>query len=194
LFSFNGNATNEFYKASFDLLLKSPRGLILDLRNNSGGYLQVANDLSGWFLEKGDVITKERFKSGNTRDFRANGNGAWTNVPVVLLANGGSASASEILIGAVKYHHPNVTVVGETTFGKGTVQEVETLKDGSKIKVSIAEWLTPANESINENGIDPDIEVKIEEEDTKVDPQLEKALEIIKEKSKDVKTIPTLIL
>ncbi|HMB17353.1 MAG TPA: S41 family peptidase [Candidatus Paceibacterota bacterium] len=194
LFSFNGNAVSEFYQASFDLLLKSPKGLILDLRNNSGGYLQVANQLSGWFLDKGDIITKEKFRSGETRNFKARGNGAWSNIPIVLLVNSGSASASEILVGAVKYHHSNVTVVGETTFGKGTVQEVETLKDGSKIKVSVAEWLTPDDKSINENGIDPDVEVKIKDSDTKTDPQLQKALEIIREKSKDVKSIPTLIL
>ena len=195
LFSFNGNASSEFYKASFNLLLKAPRGLIFDLRNNSGGYLEVANNITGWFVNRGVLITKERLRSGKTRDFNANGNSAWNNIPIVLLINNGSASASEILVGAVKYHHPNVTVVGETTFGKGTVQEVETLENGSKIKVSIAEWLTPSGKSINENGIDPDVEIKIDEDtEPDTDPQLEKALEIIREKSKDVKSIPTIIL
>lgn len=194
--NFNANAASEFYKASFDLLIKAPRGLILDLRNNSGGYLEVANNITGWFLERGDIITKEKFRSGNTRNFTANGNAAWSKVPVVILANGGSASASEILIGAVKYHHSDATIVGETTFGKGTVQEIETLEDGSEVKVSVAEWLTPSGKSINENGIDPDVEVKISEEDieNEIDSQFQKALEIIREKSKDVKSIPTIIL
>jgi len=195
LYSFNGNAPSEFFKASADLLIKSPRGLILDLRNNSGGYLEVANNLAGWFLERGDVITKEKFRSGDSREFTANGNGAWRKVPVVVLANGGSASASEILIGAIKHHHPNSTVVGKTTFGKGTVQEIETLEDGSKVKVSVAEWLTPTGKSINDNGIDPDVEIEIPDDvEEGEDPQMKKALEIIKEKSKDVKTIPTLVL
>jgi carboxyl-terminal processing protease len=195
LYSFNGNAVSEFYKASFNTLIKAPKGLILDLRNNSGGYLEVANNITGWFLERGDLITEEKFHSGESRKFTANGNSAWVNIPVVILANGGSASASEILVGAVRHHHPDITVIGETTFGKGTVQEIETLSDGSEVKISVAEWLTPSGESINKNGIEPDIEVKITEEDIEKerDSQLEKALEVIREKSKNIKSIPTII-
>jgi carboxyl-terminal processing protease len=194
-YSFNGNAVPEFYKASFNTLIKAPKGLILDLRNNSGGYLEVANNITGWFLERGDLITEEKFHSGESRKFTANGNSAWGNIPVVILANGGSASASEILVGAVRHHHPDITVIGETTFGKGTVQEIETLSDGSEVKISVAEWLTPSGESINKNGIKPDIEVKITEEDIEKerDSQLEKALEVIREKSKNIKSIPTII-
>ena len=107
--------------------------------------------------------------------------GALKRMPIVVLVNGGSASASEILAGALRDNR-GATIVGEKTFGKGTVQEIQALRDGSSVKVSIAEWLTPKGEQINKKGLTPDIEVKLTDEDTeqKRDPQLEKAIEILK--------------
>ena len=195
LYSFNSNAPSLFYKASFSALLKGVRGLVLDLRDNTGGFLEVANNIAGWFLERGDVIVQEKFPSGETHNFYANGNGAWRHLPLVVIVNGGSASASEIVVGAVR-DHLGATIVGEKTFGKGTVQEVENLADGSKLKISVAEWLTPNGTKIEGEGITPDVEVELTDEDIEAeqDPQLEKALEIIREQAKDIETIQTFLL
>lgn len=195
LYSFNANAPQFFYKASFEALLQGPKGLILDLRNNSGGFLDVANNIAGWFLNRGDLIVQEKFPSGRTHDFIARGNGAWGKIPVVILVNGGSASASEILAGALR-DHLGAVLVGEKTFGKGTVQEVETLSDGSKIKISVAEWVLPSGKIIEGEGLEPDVVVEITEEDVENerDPQFEEALRIIREKSAAVQSIPTLVL
>ena len=111
------------------------------------------------------------------------------------MVNGGSASASEILAGALR-DQVDATLVGEKTFGKGTVQEVVNLKDGSKLKISVAEWITAKGGIINEVGLDPDVEVKFTDEDIEAgrDPQFEAALELIKEKTKDIKSIQTILL
>ena len=130
-------------------------------------------------------VVKERFREGDIRELRANGNSAFRNLPVVILVNGGSASASEILAGALRDQR-GAKLIGTKTFGKGTVQEIENLKDGSTLKVSIAEWLTPNGGIINKKGLEPDIEIKISDEDieNKKDPQFEKALEVIKSEIK----------
>mgnify|MGYP000315349846 CR=1 FL=1 len=195
LYNFNANAPQAFYKASFDLLMQGSRGLVLDLRGNSGGYLEVANNIAGWFLKRGSLIVTERFPNGEDRRFHANGGGAWGRTPVVLLVDGSSASASEIVAGALR-DQLGVTIVGEKTFGKGTVQEMETLSDGSKVKISVAEWVTPEGYTINESGIEPDVKVPVTAEDIEAgnDPQLEKAVEILKEQAKDVEVIQTIVL
>lgn len=194
LYNFNANAAKTFQKASFELLFSGARGLILDLRNNSGGFLEIANNLAGWFLERGEIVVVERFSSGETKNFVAAGNNAWKGLPVVILVNQGSASASEILAGALK-HHIGAPLVGETTFGKGTVQQLKSLRDGSTLKISIAEWITPGGESISDNGIEPDYVVELTEEDIELgeDPQFDKALEIMKEKAKNIESIPRLV-
>jgi carboxyl-terminal processing protease len=185
LYNFNASAPELFYQAALTALLKGIDGIVLDLRNNPGGFLEVGNNIASWFLERGQVIVRERFSANNFRDFRAGGNSALKDLPVVVLVNGGSASASEIVAGAMRDNR-HVKIIGEKTFGKGTVQEVETLADGSSLKVSIAEWLTPAGHEINKKGIEPDFEVKMNEEDIKAgrDPQLAKALEILKNEIK----------
>jgi len=182
LFSFNQNAPVLFYRAALTTLLGNARGMVLDLRNNPGGFLEVANNLAGWFLEKGDIIVTERFRNGDEIIFRANGNSALKGLPLVILINKGSASASEILAGALRDHY-GVKLVGEQSFGKGTVQELFSLKDDSRLKVTVANWLLPGGDTIEENGLKPDVEVKLTEEDIDAgkDPQLEKALEILKE-------------
>ncbi|MBI1838714.1 MAG: S41 family peptidase, partial [Candidatus Colwellbacteria bacterium] len=182
LYNFNGNTGLVFYKTMMDALSKGGiRGIVLDLRNNPGGYLDIAVDLAGWFLEKGDIVAKERFADGQERIFKANGNKALKGIPLVALINGGSASASEILAGALKVNR-GIKLIGEKSFGKGTVQELQELKDGSTLKITIANWLLPDNSMIEKIGLTPDVEIKLTDEDfeAKKDPQLDKALEILR--------------
>ena len=178
--NFNANASSLFYQAAFATLLEGADGMVLDLRNNPGGFLDVAVNLAGWFLDRGDIVVKERFYSGEEKIFRANGNGALKDLPVVILVNGGSASAAEILAGALRDNR-GVKIIGEKTFGKGTVQEIENLKDGSTLKISIAAWLTPDGHEIEKKGLEPDVEVKLIEEDVEKgkDSQFEKAIEVL---------------
>lgn len=180
LHNFNANVPSLFYQASLSALTNGVSGVVLDMRNNPGGFLDVATNLAGWFLKKGDVVVTERFASGAEQKLRASGNSAFMNVPIVVLVNGGSASASEIIAGALRDNRGS-TLIGEKTFGKGSVQEVENLKDGSTVKISIAEWRTPAGTVINKKGLSADIEIK-PKDDAKNDEQLEKALAVITEK------------
>lgn len=181
LYSFNENAPLAFYKAALPALLSGAKGIILDLRDNPGGYLDAATNIAGWFLKSGDVVTREEFSSGDQIILKAQGNSALADLPVVVLVNGGSASASEILAGALRDNR-QIKIIGETTFGKGTVQELKKFNDGSEMKVSIAQWLLPNGETIDKKGITPDIIVKLTQEDVDAgkDPQLDKAMEIIK--------------
>lgn len=185
LFSFNENAPFLFYRAALTALLGQAKGMVLDLRNNPGGFLEVSVNLAGWFLDKGQVVVTEKFRSGEETVFRADGTAALKKIPLVILINKGSASASEILAGALRDHY-GVKLVGEKSFGKGTVQELFALKDDSKLKITVANWLLPKGQTIEENGLMPDFEVKLTEEDinNKKDPQLEKALEILREEIK----------
>lgn len=179
--SFNENASQIFFDASRGLLEKGLNGLILDLRDDPGGYLEVAVDIAGWFLDKGETVAIQEFKNDERKEFRAYGNGIYRKIPVVVLVNGGSASASEILAGALRDHH-GAPLVGEKTFGKGTVQELKPLKDGSQLKLTIAHWLTPKGTLIDKEGIKPDYEIKLTDDDIKKgkDPQLEQAKIVMK--------------
>jgi carboxyl-terminal processing protease len=181
LYNFNANAPQLFYQAALSALLRGIDGMVLDLRNNPGGFLDVSINIAGWFLDRGQVVVRERFSPQDYKDLRANGNGALKDLPLVLIVNAGSASASEILAGALRDSR-GVKIIGEKTFGKGTVQEVDDLKDGSSLKISIAEWLTPAGHEINKKGITPDFEVKPNDKDAEEgkDPQLDKALEVLR--------------
>ena len=185
LYNFYENAPFLFYQAAVKTALKNPKGMILDLRNNPGGYLEVAVNLAGWFLNSGDIVVAEEFRSGKKDEFKANGNGFFKDIPMVALINEGSASASEILAGALRDNR-NIKLIGKKSFGKGTVQELQQLKDGSSIKITIAHWLMPNGGLIDKNGIIPDYDINITEEDAKngKDPQLEKAMEILKSQIK----------
>jgi len=180
LYSFNANAERLLHEALFVPLANgSIRGIVLDLRDNPGGYLEVAADLAGWFLERGQVVVREVGRGGKVQaEFRANGNTALADIPLVVLVNGGSASAAEILAGTLRDNR-GVTLVGETTFGKGTVQQLEELSDGSSVKLTIAHWVLPKGHILEEEGLVPDVEVVLTEADVeaKRDPQLEKAIE-----------------
>ncbi|MBS3903448.1 MAG: S41 family peptidase [Anaplasmataceae bacterium] len=182
--SFNGNANQLFFKAMSETLSKDGvKGIVLDLRNNPGGFLEIAVDMAGWFVDSGKVIVTEKGLDHETA-YKSRGNGALKEIPLVILINKGSASASEILAGALR-HHKQTPLIGETTFGKGTVQQLKELRDGSSIKLTIAHWVLPDGTIIEKNGIKPDFEVTLTEEDQKnnKDPQLEKAISIIKEKT-----------
>jgi len=142
--------------------------------------LSEANYITALWVPNGENIVLERFSDGREVVYKSKGSSALKNYPTVLLINGGSASGSEILAGALK-DLDLATLIGEKTFGKGSVQELKHLPDGSALKVTIAEWLTPLGNSINEVGIDPDIEVELTAEDylEEKDPQLDKAIEVL---------------
>ena len=182
IYNFSANASSLFYQAALSALLQGAHGVVLDLRGDPGGFLEVAQDIAGWFLPRGDVVVKEKLRSGDENVLRADGNAALAHMPVVVLVDGGSASASEILSGALRDDR-NIKLVGEKTFGKGSVQEVQTMRDGSSLKVTIAEWLTPNGHTINKVGLTPDITVPLTDQDVQSgkDPQYDKAIEIIQQ-------------
>ena len=181
LHNFNAHAEQLFAKAVNDGLNQNIKGVVMDVRNNPGGYLDVAVNMAGWFLERGDVVVRQKFATGPESTEKARGNEALLKLPVVMLINAGSASASEILAGALRDIR-NIKLVGEKSFGKGSVQELDLLTDGSTLKITIAHWLTPNGTVIDQNGLEPDYKVKITEDDIKKDrdPQLDKAIEVLK--------------
>ncbi|PIR41750.1 MAG: peptidase S41, partial [Candidatus Yanofskybacteria bacterium CG10_big_fil_rev_8_21_14_0_10_37_15] len=142
IFSFNQTVDSEFKKASEEILKSDAEGIVLDLRNNPGGLLDSSVNLAGWFMDKNKIVVSEVFGDGRKNDFKSNGNGALKSYPLVVLINGGSASASEILAGAL-HDNNRVRLVGVKSFGKGSVQELQKYSDGSSLKVTIAKWLTP---------------------------------------------------
>ena len=180
IYSFAGNLSDEFVGTVKNILAQQPKGIILDLRNNPGGYLETAVDVASYFLQKGDIVAIEDFGNGEKDNYRSHGYRYLESFPTVVLINRGSASASEILAGALR-DNIGTEIVGEKSYGKGSIQQLEKLAGGSSIKVTIAKWLTPSGISIQENGIEPDHVVEITAEDIENldDPQLEKAIEII---------------
>ncbi|MEK9154962.1 MAG: S41 family peptidase [Patescibacteria group bacterium] len=182
LYNFYENAPFLFYQSAIKTALSNPKGIILDLRNNPGGYLEASVNLAGWFLSPGQPVVTEEFRSDENQTFTARGSGLFKNMPMVILVNQGSASASEILAGALKDNR-GIKIIGKKSFGKGTVQELQSMRDNSVMKITIAHWLTPKGQIIEKNGIAPDYEVELTDEDIKngKDPQLEKAIEVLKE-------------
>lgn len=177
LYEFTADAGTKFGEAVRDLP-KDTQAIVLDVRNNPGGFLEVAVDIAGWFVPRGSTVVREVERDGTVTTFEARGPGTLVDMPVVVLQNAGSASASEILAGALRDLR-KAPLVGQVSFGKGTVQEVRDLPGGggASIKVTVAEWLTPNGKQINEIGLDPDTAVE-NDEDPKVDEQLQKALEV----------------
>jgi carboxyl-terminal processing protease len=151
-------------------------GIIIDLRNNPGGYLDTSVSFSNLFLKKGAVVLKEVDKNGQITEYKANNETSVPNLPIVILVNNGSASAAEIVAGAMKDNH-RAEIIGEKTFGKGSVQQLEPLTGGAALKVTIAKWLTPAGSEINQVGLSPDVTIGLTEQDKsqRTDAQLEKA-------------------
>jgi len=175
---FTRNTANELNKEIDEILINNPRGIVLDLRNNPGGYLDVAVDVASRFIPKGKTVVIEESKDEKEALVSLGGD-RLGNLPVVVLVNEGSASASEILAGALR-DDKGAKLVGAKTYGKGLVQELEELKNGSSLKVTVAKWLTPNEVDINKNGLEPDVKVEMDADDyeNNRDPQLEKALEL----------------
>jgi len=181
IYQFDEVLPSDFRKASLEILSSPAKKIVLDLRGNPGGYLEVSQQIAGWFLQPGQIVTIENFgKDKEQKLYKSDGNANLESYPLVVLIDQGSASASEILAGALRDNR-GIKLIGEKSFGKGSVQTVINLKGGSSLKVTIAKWLTPKGNSISEVGLEPDIKISITDKDieAKKDPQLDKALEII---------------
>ncbi|MDP3985939.1 MAG: S41 family peptidase [Candidatus Veblenbacteria bacterium] len=172
--------TDQRFRAAWqDLKAQGANAIILDLRNNPGGFLDQAIALASHWAAEG-VVVKEQLPEQGFQDYHSVGPGDLAEVPTVVLVNGGSASASEIVTGALQ-DWQLATVVGEKTFGKGSVQDLQEFPDGSAVKLTIAKWFTPKERSIDQTGLTPDIVVERTREDIEADkdPQLERAMELL---------------
>lgn len=183
IYNFGEHVTEEFEKAIKEFKKSGSQDMLLDLRGNPGGYLEAAVDISSYFVPKGKTIVSEDLvKKGSKQVHTSYGYTELKDLKnVVVLVDGGSASASEILAGALR-DHGVAKIVGVKTFGKGSVQELLPMKEGTSLKVTIARWLTPSGGTIDKNGIEPDVEVKreIDEKNPKYDNQLEKAISVLR--------------
>lgn len=184
LYSFTGNSPSLFRNALREFVASGTDKLVLDLRNNPGGYLDAAVDMASWFLPAGKVVAREDFGAAKSEQvYRSHGYDVFNeNLKMAILINQGSASASEILAGALR-EHGIATIVGEKSFGKGSVQELVPLAHGgASLKITVAKWLTPNGKSLTGNGLEPDVAVKADPDAKAGDPdaQLERAAAVLK--------------
>lgn len=178
LLKFGADTGSEWEKAVSQVVKsRQVKGIVLDLRNNPGGYLQGAVDIASEFLKNGSTVVIEEEANGVRTEFKVESLGKLVNVPTVVLINQGSASASEILAGALRDVR-GIKLVGEVTFGKGTIQEPRQVDGGAGLHITIARWLTPSGFWVNEKGLDPDIKIE-DNTDTSEDEQLLKAIELL---------------
>jgi carboxyl-terminal processing protease len=178
--TFGDKTTRELDAVVKELLGQNPKGVIIDLRNNPGGYLTASVEVASEFIKDG-VILYEQYGNGNRDVYNARGNGRMTEIPIVVLINEGSASASEIVAGALQ-DYGRATLVGKQSYGKGSVQNrVPLSNDMGAARVTIAKWLTPNERAIDGVGLTPDVIVEMTEEDyaNERDPQLDKAVEVL---------------
>jgi carboxyl-terminal processing protease len=184
-YSFTQNSSELFRGALQKFIDSGSHKLILDMRGNPGGYLDSAVNIGSWFIDEGKVIVSEDFEGNSkTIEYRSHGPRIFTDkLPFVILVDGGSASAAEILAGALQ-EYGVATLVGQKTFGKGSVQELINITDTTSLKVTVAKWLTPNGKSISSQGLDPDVLVPYTQKDidAKKDPQMDKAVEILQAK------------
>jgi carboxyl-terminal processing protease len=188
LAEFGEHTSDELKQALTEVMANNPNGLILDLRNNGGGYLTTAIGVASEFFDSGKVIMYEQFSDGSRQTYTSLGGGLAVDIPMVVLVNGGTASASEILAGAIQDYQRGL-LVGTITYGKGSVQNWIALQDEQgAVRITIARWLTPLERQINNIGLTPDVVVEITQEDIQNshDVQLDKALELL-----GVSPIPT---
>jgi len=172
-----GDDTLALFESIVDQAVSNkPDGLIIDLRNNPGGYLETAIDLSSYFLD-GGVVVIEKDKNNQSQEFKVTKKARLKDFKVVVLVNQGSASASEIFTGALQDRKIG-KIIGEKTFGKGSVQELIELSDGSAAKITIAKWLTPNGRTINGEGLEPDVLI-VDDPNTTADEQYDKAIEYL---------------
>ncbi|MEZ4864061.1 MAG: S41 family peptidase [Caldilineaceae bacterium] len=179
LSTFNQNSGQLVRQAVEDAVARKPAALIFDLRGNSGGLLREAVKVASVFLQDQQVLL-ERFNDGRQETYETSGNAVSKELPMVVLVNQGSASASEIVAGALQ-DHGRAQLLGVTTYGKGSVQLPHTLSNGAIMRVTIARWFTPRDRTIDGTGLEPDVKVEITEEDHKVgaDPQLDAAVDLL---------------
>ena len=178
LTEFSATATSQMQTELEELMAQQPVGLILDLRDNPGGWLNEAVSVADLFLGEG-VVLIERASDGSEQVFRSYDGQPYESIPLVVLVNGGSASASEIVAGAIQARGRGI-LIGEQTFGKGSVQRPYTFSDGSELRVTIARWYTPNNVAIHGEGLAPDIQVVLPETlEPGQDPQLERAVQYL---------------
>ena len=179
--TFADDTAEEFRKTLADLALQNPKGMILDLRFNGGGFLDAAIEITSKLLESGNVvIIHERGKVNQV--VSVSGAPLLPQTPLVVLINEGSASSSEIVAGALQDSR-RATLIGQKSFGKGTVQElISNFRDGSTLRITVAKWFTPSGRDVDEEGIEPDImvEMKLENYFSEIDPQLDAAVEFLK--------------
>ena len=181
LYNFNSDSERQFIDAIREFSDKDIRGLILDLRNNPGGYLDKAVSIASAWLDEEQLVVRELFNdTRSTNEYAAIRQFRVPDAPTIVLINGGTASAAEILAGALQ-DHGKATLVGTTSFGKGSVQDIRSLPDGSGLKITISQWITPNGQYINNVGIEPDVRVESTADDIENgrDPQLQKALELL---------------
>ena len=182
LYSFSANSTNLFRKALKEFSLAQSDKLLLDLRENPGGYLDAAVSMSSWFLEGGKtVVTEDYGNNTNPKIYRSQGYNVFSDkLKFAILIDNGSASASEIFAGAMQ-DYKKAFLIGEKSYGKGSVQEVVKVTPDTILKITVAKWLTPNGNSISEKGLIPDYEILITKKDLeeKIDPQLNKAVELL---------------
>ena len=179
LYQFGNNAAKDFRAAVEAIVLESPKGIIVDLRNNGGGLLDASIKILSDFVADAVVVRTEGRRFGDTGDLKTGRDGSLLELPLVVLVNEGSASASEIFAGAIQDLNRGL-VVGRKTFGKGSVQNVIPLSNGANLKITVSEWLTPNGRSIQEHGIDPHVLVEFDENAPEgVDQVLERALNLI---------------
>jgi carboxyl-terminal processing protease len=178
---FGDNTLSEWNDAVGKIVSSGYKKIILDLRNDPGGRLDYAIDIAGDFVSKGKVVMLQEDASGKKTPFSSDNEGRLQSVQVVVLINKGSASASEIVSGALRDTR-GVKLVGETSFGKGVIQRVDSLSDGSGLHITFAKWLTPSGFWVNGKGLKPDIEIKLTDDDKNAgrDPQLDKAKELLR--------------
>lgn len=181
-YSFSQNSIKLFKQALLEFIDANTDKLIIDLRGNPGGYLEAATRIASLFIEEGGIILKEDTMHGEKlKEYKSTGPKIFDErLKLVVLVDRGSASASEIFAGAIKSHNIG-TIIGEKTFGKGSVQELVKLTDNTSLKITVANWLTPDGVSISKEGIKPDFEVKLtsEDEKNKKDPQMDKAIKVL---------------
>jgi carboxyl-terminal processing protease len=189
--NFNEDTKEAFDRAVQEVIRKPVKGLVLDLRNNPGGFLDTSLMVAGEWVGQ-DIVVKERRQGKIFAELRGTGLGRLSAIPTVVLVNQGSASASEIVAGALQ-DHKKATILGMKTFGKGSVQDYQNFTDGSGVKITIAEWLTPLERTIHKTGLEPDIQVDRTPEDYEQqrDPQLERAVGILTGTASSTSTIPT---
>jgi carboxyl-terminal processing protease len=180
LYTFGDKTADDLHAALEDLMAEKPAGLVLDLRNNGGGYLDTAIEVVSEFVSDG-VVMFEEYGDGSRVPFDAKKGGLATKIPIVVLVNEGTASASEIVAGAIQ-DRDRGQLVGTTSFGKGSVQTIQELANlQGAVRVTIARWLTPDGRQINGVGLEPDFVIVLTEEDLAagLDPQLQKAIELL---------------